>query len=179
MILLLIGGSFVSFATTFVLFIAATAAYVPRNDIELSLTKGDADTSGHGETLEARTETYSGLVVKNSAPWVGVLLDSVFIFHGLGTAVGYFLFLAGFLTTFPFWPIKDTKTTIFILAAVEFPCVLGRTASILSKLGSFSVTAMAMLIIGIVFRAPELAATRATPMDPASEGWVGRLPATP
>jgi amino acid permease len=178
MILLLVGGSFVSFATTFVLFIAATAAYVPRNDIELSLTKGDADTSGHGETLEPRTETYSGLVVKNSAPWVGVLLDSVFIFHGLGTAVGYFIFLSDFLTTFPFWPIKSQRTTIYILAVAEFPCVLGRTAAILSKLGSFSVTAMVMLIVGIMFRAPGLAEARTEPTDAVREGWLGRLPGT-
>jgi amino acid permease len=177
MLLLLAGGSIVSFATTFVLFLAATQGSSPRNDIELSLTKGNGNGSGHTET-EARTATYSGLVVKNSAPWVGVLLDGVFIFHGLGTAVGYFIFLSGFLTTFPFWPIKDSKTTIYILAAAEFPCVLGRTASILSKLGSFSVTAMVMLIVGICFRAPELAAARSTPVDSVSEGWLGRLPET-
>jgi amino acid permease len=175
---LLFGGSLVSFFTTLVLFIAATSDAAPRTDIELALTKGTAQGTGHSETLEARSETYSGLVVKNSAPSVGVVLDSVFIFHGLGTAVGYFIFLAGFLTTFPFWPIKDTKTTIFILAAAEFPCILGRTASILSKLGSFSVTAMVMLIIGIMFRAPELAEARTTPIDAVAEGWLGKIPET-
>merc|ERR1719421_1868561 len=119
--------------------------------------------------------TYASLLVEATRPQMAYVLDFVMFTSCFGATVSYFIFLAGFLRTFPGWPL-GAPPTIVLLGVVLYPLGVPKTVGVISKLGNLSLAAMIALASGIVYRAGPLAEERAAPMYAVTPDVVANAP---
>jgi amino acid permease len=119
--------------------------------------------------------SYAKLLVQATRPQMAFALDFVMFTSCFGATVSYFIFIAGFLRTFPGWPLS-APTTIVLLGAVLYPLGVPKTVGVISRLGNLSLAAMIALASGIVYRAGSLAPERESPIHAVAPDWIANAP---